>query len=522
MRSVLPRFVWIVAALVVLLLLAPSLALPLGPDAAMFFVSARKILHQGALHYRDIVDIKPPLIYHLYAGAMLLLGEQPIAIRIVDLMLQLATCASIVALIRRCGGGDAWAATSAVLYALLYGGLGYAYTMEVESYVGLLLTGSAWLALVRRTRAALVGAGALAGVALLLKFPLAVLLGVVVLGEWLVARTVPRTALRNTSLLVAGFAAVALLLPLYLVVGHAAGGFAEVSEYISGYARTKWHGLGGLAVETMRDLPVLLVRSLGLSVVVAAMASIVPALRTSSDDEGLRVGLLQTMLLALALFVVSLVVEGKFYPYQISRLYAPAAIAAGYSVVRLFAFVAARRGLRSRATAIAVVGAALLFSPIGSWVWFTATPVASLATGGDAAFDGYFDRMAVYYPRTELKRVAAAIDSSRGPADEVLTLSSIGALVHHFVGTVPSYRIYHSAFLLADFAPPAWRGEMRDFAVRERPRFIVVQRGDELSEFTGNDRSSDALVGLLGLEQLLAREYSVLLTTERFVVYRRR
>jgi HEAT repeat protein len=45
---------WICVGLVVAVVLAPTLALPLGPDSSMFFVSAQKIIHQEALHYRDI------------------------------------------------------------------------------------------------------------------------------------------------------------------------------------------------------------------------------------------------------------------------------------------------------------------------------------------------------------------------------------------------------------------------------------------------------------------------------------
>ena len=105
----------------------------------MFFVSAQKIVHQGAVHYRDIVDVKPPLIYYLYAGTMTLLGESVLALRIIDLLAQLATCGLLAALVRRCGGGGRWAAATALLYALLYGSLGYAYTMQVESALGLVL-----------------------------------------------------------------------------------------------------------------------------------------------------------------------------------------------------------------------------------------------------------------------------------------------------------------------------------------------------------------------------------------------
>src|SRR5688500_15649015 len=73
------------------LLLVPNLGFPLGPDGSIFFVSAQKIV-AGAAHYRDIVDVKPPLIYHIYATAILLFGNAEWSIRLLDLFLQIATC----------------------------------------------------------------------------------------------------------------------------------------------------------------------------------------------------------------------------------------------------------------------------------------------------------------------------------------------------------------------------------------------------------------------------------------------
>src|SRR5438128_341457 len=47
-------------------ILLPTLAMPLGPDSAMFYVTGQKLL-KGAIHYRDTIDVKPPLIYYLYS-----------------------------------------------------------------------------------------------------------------------------------------------------------------------------------------------------------------------------------------------------------------------------------------------------------------------------------------------------------------------------------------------------------------------------------------------------------------------
>ncbi|MBC8146002.1 MAG: glycosyltransferase family 39 protein, partial [bacterium] len=197
---------WTALALACAAFIAPTIALPLGPDSSMFYVSAQKILHQGAIHYRDIVELKPPPIYYMYALA-LVFSESATSIRVLDILLQLMTCVGIVMLIRRVGGSNAWAATSALIYAAMYGGLGYAYTMECESYVGLLVVGMAWMMLVSRTRTSFVIAGALAGAAALLKFPFGIVIGAIVMCELAITRVTMRGAAANIALALAGFAA---------------------------------------------------------------------------------------------------------------------------------------------------------------------------------------------------------------------------------------------------------------------------------------------------------------------------
>lgn len=517
------RTVWwrfAIGALVLVILL-PTLALPLGPDSSMFFVSAQKIVSQGAAHYRDIVDVKPPLIYHLYALAIRVLGESPPSVRIVDLLLQLATCGALALLVRRCGGGRGWAAATAVIYAMLYGSLGYAYTMQVESYIGLPIAATAWLVLARRTPMALVAAGAVAGVATLLKFPFAVMIGVVVLAEAIVIAPGARTLLRHALLAVAGFVAVMAIAAIVLVATDAWRGFAEVSAFIAGYARTKTRGPGALAAEVLRDLPAKVSAVLGTTVLLATIGASVLSIGGIMRIGGRALELLQVMIITVGLLAVSLVIEGKFYPYQLSRLAAPVAVAAAFGLVVLARRLRRARGAHGRVGALVVATLVALFSPIGSWLWFSVTPAAALVARDEAAYDAYFDRMAVYYPRTELRLLGERVRATARPGDELLTLSSIGALVHHFTGIMPRHRIYHSAFLLAEFAPRAWRDEVRRYAIERTPAFIVVQRGDVLLELTGNERSSDALIGVLKLDGLLSSAYTTILVTERFTVYQR-
>ena len=129
---------------------------------ALFFVSGQKILH-GALHYRDIVDVKPPLIYYLYAAAIALFGDGWISIRIFDLLVQGGTCWLMAALVRRSTRNDLMAAAAPVIYLLLYFGQSYPSAAQAEGYTGLLGLGVAWQMLHGTGRLRNVVVGALCG-----------------------------------------------------------------------------------------------------------------------------------------------------------------------------------------------------------------------------------------------------------------------------------------------------------------------------------------------------------------------
>src|SRR4051812_17755127 len=90
---------WIISTVLIAIPLLLTLTFPLGPDNGLFFVAGQKIL-QGAIHYRDIVDIKPPLIYYLYAAGIWLFGNTALSVHILDVILQAATCYGLIRLVR--------------------------------------------------------------------------------------------------------------------------------------------------------------------------------------------------------------------------------------------------------------------------------------------------------------------------------------------------------------------------------------------------------------------------------------
>lgn len=73
--TLLHLFLVLAASLLPVVLLAPFAGAPLMNDEGMFVTIAREML-RGALPYRDLFDIAPPVIYLWYAAGLLVLGER--------------------------------------------------------------------------------------------------------------------------------------------------------------------------------------------------------------------------------------------------------------------------------------------------------------------------------------------------------------------------------------------------------------------------------------------------------------
>ncbi|MBV8952223.1 MAG: hypothetical protein JOZ99_15210 [Actinobacteria bacterium] len=168
---------------------ATRLTFPLTGDQAYFMIGARA-MSRGAVFYRDFLDVKQPGIYLFYLAAGTLGGFNEVAVH----LLELATLLAFSWVLQRAGRrlfGAGWAASLLPLFAV---GLYYATARpweltQLEALIGIPLFGSVWWALRavdakgRRQRVLLVGAGAAAGVAGILKLvcmPLA-------LPAWIVA-----------------------------------------------------------------------------------------------------------------------------------------------------------------------------------------------------------------------------------------------------------------------------------------------------------------------------------------------
>jgi hypothetical protein len=513
--------------LALLIILSPILFFPLGPDQGMFFVSGEKIL-QGGIHYRDIVDIKPPLIYYLYAGSIALFGHGDIAIRLLDLLLQMACCGIMFLTVRRATGSNVTAVLAVVIYSVLYVSMGFHNTAQSESYAGLLGMGMIYLLLFRRTSRGFLLAGMLAGLAFLLKFTLGSLLLAALVSEYLVFESRGRELIGAVQLLTAGFGLMAGLLALYLASNDAIGDFLLVSRFTRGYIGIVWISVSHWFAEAVKIVPAHLSTEYSLLLVLASAAGVYRSTRylpemPAMDRERSGAMMSRICTIAFIMLLATAVIEGKYFTYQFSRIYPFGAVLAGYGALVVVRWLSdMRRGGYERLLAGLGIMAMLIFSPLPRYFVQAAPMYLEIAGRHDAA-QAQYDRVAEFYPRAELQRIGAYIQQVRRPGERIFVSSSIGALCYHFCRYVPEFKIYHSAFIAAPFAPREWKASTGRFLFDERPRYIILQVTDSNPTLTGTNLSSAAALRQLpGVDSLIATNYSRVLYTGSFEILQRR
>src|ERR1051325_10412333 len=110
---------------------------PSGYDHAVFQIGG-ELIRRGEIPWRDFLDTKPPLIFYLFAVSNLLLGFNDWSFRLIDIVLQLSAVYYLYRVACRYFAQDL-ALFSSALYLMMYAGLGFWHTAQVEGFSSVLI-----------------------------------------------------------------------------------------------------------------------------------------------------------------------------------------------------------------------------------------------------------------------------------------------------------------------------------------------------------------------------------------------
>ncbi len=521
------RYTWIgwasVASLLLLILL-PTLLHPLGTDQALFDLNGTLLLH-GGTYYRDMVDMKPPLLSALYGLAHLLFPFGQHAIRALDILLQGLSCLLMIGLVRRAGGSDLLAAITAIAYALLYAGQRYGDMAQSEGYVGLFALPMLWFLLFRRDHSGRFLVGMMLGALWLLKFTFALLLLLPLLADLWLFRCRAQEVLRHGFATATGFLLIAGLLLLYVMAGDVQKEFLIITEFTRNYAATELHTPMQWLINLVTVLPRHLV--LEFSPLLIAAIGIACAYgfirRTGGSPPHDMLGvLIRASAIAFLLLVVTIIVEGKYPAYHFTRLFAPGAILAGAGLLMMVDAMAQRGATRRHKRGILAAGLSivLLLGPFAYYGWHVVVPVTTQLLHGASSSDG-LARYGAGVVQTE--QLATYLAQRRAPGDALYAAASMGALIYGRTGFPPATNVHHFGFVNAVYGPQIWKDSAASYLLGTRPRFIVAEHGDSYPSTTGTVMTSEErLRSLPGIDSLLRAEYLRTLLLPNLTLYERR
>ena len=435
----------IAAALVMLSLFVRLPVLHIvNDDEAFFSVMGQRWLH-GEWPYAASFDVKPPLLFGVFAAAQAVFGLSLATIKGLEIAFTAWGAIALQRLARRHGSEalSLWAGGLYPVYSLAQQGVS-----ECSSVLQLPFVIAAFACVLaadggRFTRARLVAGGVMIGLAGLIKqtaiFEAAGLFAIVL---WLHRERQPVRAALFYGL--GAVAPVAAFAGLFLAAGHLRDAYEAVIH--TALMRMNYdvpgqdgHLGGGLA----RVLP--LCKPL---VVVSGLAAFSLA-RSARIDDKLSPRLRLAAVVWAASAAVALVLQHAMFAYYAAMLIPPLLILSGGLVMHGIAFSA-----QVRTPAIAALAGLAVAVPL----WLDR---GNFTVGG---YTGPGDFAAVEAAAAGLKQLGLR------PSDRLLVLRR-GLYTYVLTGALPSARYYHGLQLLCDFPLPD-KAPLAD-ALARRPRFIV-------------------------------------------------
>jgi 4-amino-4-deoxy-L-arabinose transferase-like glycosyltransferase len=512
--------VGVLVSAVGVLLVAPMLLYPFGRDQGVFACGADVMRRGGAL-YRDFWDLKPPGIYYLYRLSFAALGRSMLAPRLLDLLFSLATAMGLALIGRRLWSW--WAGVGAGLLFLSRYALGFDYwhSAQADGFASLPLTlaALAMLAAERRRSWPLAAlCGALVGAAVTAKFTLGIFL-LLPLTALVIARGENLgTRLARAAGYLLGCAAVVGAMGLLIWRAQALGDMLEIMiSWNAHYASIRVSDRAEIALQTWRFWFGRNSGALNL-VGLLALAGLADLILRREKDP------VRWMPAAwLALMLVQVYVQGKYFEYHWLPAAPPLGLLAGAGVVAVWRALRERVETEAAARWTAAGGLAVLLLALAAGYRSQFGQEIAVATGriSRATFlVGFRDRQD--FSLSADLRVARFLKEHTAPGTPVF-IWGFEPLVYFLADRPPASRFISQQPLVTPWSPPQWRDELiRDLA-RRRPEYILVLHNDAMPWVTTRPYdSAEELVFFPALAGVLEHEYRPEAPIEDFGIYRRK
>jgi hypothetical protein len=520
-----------VIVLVALLLLgAPSLIYPFGKDQGEYAYIASAFLKNKVI-YKDVFNVKPPLTHWLHVVALQLFGHAMMAIRLFDWLWQ-GAAAVVIFLITALLYQRRWLALwAAVLYGVTYFATDFWHSAQTDGFITLPVALSLLLFLValRQDSYGLwLGSGFLLGTAVLLKYPMGIILPLLLLNLLLIKKP-GRAFYGNGLTILIGFSLPLLFFLASLMFQGALADFLSIQfgyipQYNAGFITDKsylaytWN-LFLYFEETdarIKWFMAVLLAEILLSGTVAEW----PHEQWIIPFWGIAA-------------LVHLIVQNKYYHYHMLPLLAPQAMMVVHLAANLRqAAVRFMPRLQPMVATAVIVTPMLIITQVKSPYqhknivtrYQTLWSIAS----GDTDLKQYYQRddfgaygWGVFSSRANLE--VAAYLQQHTTVDEKVFIWAFEPGIYFLAERESASRFIYNFPLYGDFAWPEFRESLIHELEKNKPAIIMVAQNDAQPWLTGTTEDSmAAFQTFTALSDFVQREYEATTVIAQFTIFERK
>jgi len=509
----------------------PNLRYPLGRDQATYCVIGQGLL-RGQLLYRDLWDIKPPGILYIYAVIVKVFGPVMWSIGIADILWLLVISICIFCFAKRYLGAPA-AAIAMVFNAVWHCSWGYIHAAQAETFLTMFVF-LAFFVLMSARAQNWVGnfvAGLLCGAALWVKynaapfFPVLTFLPYVDMSRFdehprRLKLAIPwRVWFRRTVVIVAGFL---LMIVAVLAYFWGVGAWPALKE---GHFEVLPR-YGSMFVQHMRHYPLFALTLTRFNLGAWTEAAFGAALVIAWRRREVRI-IAPVVIMAVAGFA-STASQPRLSSYSFETAYPFFAMFWGYVIVKLYeGFVYLRESFARRSWRVAgvllwLVAAEVVYYPLPGYAFEIAEEYKGLAAWMHDPY-GSYERYSFPFYLEKLHDQMAIIDDleeNSAPDDGVFVWGT-APLINFLTQRPNPSRFVSNHALISPWGPARWRQDLIAELNRKPPRFIVVERHDQIPPVTLTyDDSEQCLRKYPALASFIAGRYESVKNLYDFEVYR--
>lgn len=416
------------------ILLLPTLAFPISSDMSVFMHGGSLIADGGVL-FKDFFDIKPPLIYYIFAFIDLLFGNNVVAFRLFEFAYQLTFLGLSIFLFRKLKMKDMVIKSYLILFPIAYTVLNYRDTFQTESlafipmllYFYLIVNG-------RKSAKQTLYMGLALGVLISLKYTLGIVY-LISIYSVLANGVKKEEILRLVYQLLIAFIVLFITLSPTLF-GSGIDGFLATNSYLSEYAKYPPWG-----TELLKSILKKLASFTGEIVSISFVFFAVLALVKSKIDRKI----ITYSALLIAILFLSVLIEKKINMYHITRFYPLLILLVSYG---FYHFLKNFEFKKNIVTSFFIV-VFIVFSPFLRLV--NTYKIALNRVVNYGSYVDYYTRPGSFNLLGHHLELAEYINKTG--SEKFLFLNTGGNQTIHYLDSDYKYKFPHSAFHLSPIAP---------------------------------------------------------------------